>query len=117
MRRLGRHYFGEGVAPSDAAVADAGPASGDYSDPYAWNPNWNQPTPTTGATVRTPAGMVPQLLADPSQVDINPDGTPTYLAAPGLPSWVLPVAIGAGAFLLLGGGALIWGVSRRKRRR
>jgi hypothetical protein len=104
--------FAGGAPPELLSVAD--PSSS--SESATWTPNWE--TPYSGSTVNVLGQELPYYLADPSKVDILPDGTPYYLAAPeaGLPSWVLPAAIGAGAFVLLGGLGIFFGVRRKKRR-
>ena len=53
----------------------------------------------------------PELLGP----EYGPEYRPELLAKP-LPTWVVPAAVGAGAFVLLGGLGLILGTKRKRRR-
>ncbi len=68
--------------------------------------------------VTTPVGQVPYNIVNPQLVGLNPDGTPTYLAAgpAGLPDWVVPLAIAGGA-AFIGLGALGFTLRKKKRSR
>lgn len=113
MRRYGAMYFGEGAAANDPYMTSGDPSEQSGSPGNGWAANWNQPT--AGTTVDNSGDQIPYYLApnnagsgtggaDP--YGVGPDGIPYYLRNPnpssGLPSWVMPVAIGGAAVLVLG---------------
>jgi hypothetical protein len=104
----------DGGTPVQSWELQPTPEAAGVVDPVTGIPYYlEKPDAVTGQNWEFQPGWEPP--PEPAAVD-PVTGIPYYLAKPEepLPSWVIPVAVGAGAFVLLGGLGLVLGKKRRR---